>query len=221
MVNVGGCKPSESKENKSVADSEQPSDQVIIDTSFLNDPSFFTDTNRSFEHYAELLYLVQKDHPGAAYAAFKAAYIMAISDGNFGLEVENLILSAYYTTTDDLSVWNELSQDEKIILFSKLDELQPVDWETEKPLLKKTVVCPVHHTQLTSHGGFYAQDGSAKPGRDLAPLLQNTESIYPFMTPWDFSGIHSETNPTAGRAQVCTKCDQTVSEKLGSPYPIE
>lgn len=219
ILHLGGCKPSDSKQSKPTIHSEKSSNQVIIDTSFLNDPSIFTDANDSFNHYPELLYLVQKDHPGAAYAAFKAAYIMAISDGNFYLEVENLVLWAYYTTSDDLSIWNKLTQDEKIILFSKLDELQPVDWGTEKQLYNKAGFCPIHNTQLKSHGGFYAQDGSAKPGRDLAPLLQNAETIYPFMTPWDFSRIHSETNPTEGRAQICPSCDQAVSEKLGSPYP--
>jgi hypothetical protein len=135
-VVLQGCNKPEKQNDQARIVSESVSNQLIIDTSIINDLSRLSDTHTCFESYPEILYLVQKDYPDAAYTAFKAAYILANSDGNFSLEVDNLVLAAFYATSDNLSVWNKLNEDEKKKLFDRLDDLRPVDWDTEKHLYK-------------------------------------------------------------------------------------
>jgi hypothetical protein len=79
--------------------------------------------------------------------------------------------------------------------------------------------CPVHGEQLLLRSGFFAQDGSMKPSRDLRPLLKDSDTLFPHMTPWDFDTVQSESNPRPGTTKVCPACDEAVATSLGRSYP--
>lgn len=79
--------------------------------------------------------------------------------------------------------------------------------------------CSVHGERLLLRSGFFAQDGSMKPSRDLRPLLKDGDTSFPHMTPWDFDAVQSESNPRPGTAKVCPACDDAVSSLLGRRYP--
>lgn len=81
--------------------------------------------------------------------------------------------------------------------------------------------CLVHKQKLLHQSGFFAQDGSVKPSRDLRPLLEISDNEYPNMTPWDFAETQSETHPRPGEIQYCRSCDNAVAQSLGRSYPEE
>ncbi len=122
---VGCDKPSE--EPGKADESTRAVAKLEVDPSVLQ-LSLISDYNHCFESYPEILYLTQRDYPGAAHAAFKAAYQLAKTDGNFDFEVENLLRHAFYTSNEERKAWTDLTHEERVFLFPKLDDITLMDW---------------------------------------------------------------------------------------------
>lgn len=120
------------------SDEQGKADESIVSVSKIEvDPtvlqlSLINDSNHCFKFYPEILYLTQRDYPGAAHAAFKAAYQLAKTDGNFDFEVENLLRHAFYISNEERKAWTDLTREERVFLFPKLDEITLMDWPSVK-----------------------------------------------------------------------------------------
>lgn len=118
--------------NSDMHDKSRMLDKVIIDASIVDNLDRLKDYKYCYDHYPEILYLVQKKYPGSAHAAFQAAYQLAVTDGNFEAEIENLVTQAFYLSTSEMESWNHLDNKEKKMLLTWLDKLQPMDWISVK-----------------------------------------------------------------------------------------